>query len=90
MKTIDVVSIAIGIVGLAYAFYCNRQITKGVKIGVLLQIRMLINRMSEEKKKQVQDSIAWSALHHSEQDLDATFKSIQAMFDVRDSETPLK
>lgn len=89
MKTIDIISIALGLLGLAYAFYCNRQLTKGVKLGALRHLRMLINRMEEEKRKHQQDSAAWSTMHHTQQELDATFKSLQAMFGIADKDAPL-
>jgi hypothetical protein len=87
MKVVDIISIGIGICGLAYAYYTNCQLTKGVKFGVLQLLRTLINRMEEEKKR-CSDLNASSAMHHTQQDLDAQFKSLQKMFGISDKDAP--
>jgi Tfp pilus assembly protein PilV len=95
MDTITVLGLIVGIlgaifgiIGVGLAVYSTRQFTKGVKIGSLQYIRTLINRMEEEKGKQPMDSPQWTAMHHTQQDLDALFKSLQTMFDVPDKEAP--
>jgi hypothetical protein len=89
MDTITVLSLVVGILGFGYAIYSTLQFTKGVKIGSLQYIRTLINRMEEDKGKQPKDSPQWMAMHHTQQDLDALFKSLQKMFNVSDKEAPL-
>ena len=83
------VGLLLTVVGLALTVYSNRQLTKGIKIGALQHIRTLINRMEEEKRKCQENSMPWSAMHHTQQELDATFKSLQAMFQISDRDAPL-
>jgi len=89
METITVLSLVAGILGVGIAIYSTRQFTKGVKIGSLRYIRTLINRMEEEKHKHQEDSPQRTAMHHTQQDLDALFKSLQKMFNVPDKDAPL-
>jgi hypothetical protein len=89
LDTINILSLVIGILGLSYAIYSTRQLTKGMKIGALQHIRTLINRMEEEKGKQPPDSTQYQAMHHTQQELDTLFKTLQKMFNVPDSEAPL-
>lgn len=95
MNAINIISLAVGFIGLAatiaslaYALKGARQLTKGVKYSTLRQIRTMIGRMEEEKERCPKDSSAWSAMHHTQQDLDATFKSLQAMFGISDKDAP--
>ena len=89
MDLLNILGFIVGVAGFGYAFYCNSQLTNGVKIGALRHLRTLINRMEEEKRKHPQDSPAWSTMHHSQQELDATFRSLQAMFAIPDKDAPL-
>jgi len=89
LAAITVLSLVVGILGVGIAIYSTRQFTKGVKIGSLQYIRTLINRMEEEKHKHQEDSPQWTAMHHTQQDLDALFKSLQKMFNVPDKDAPL-
>jgi hypothetical protein len=89
MDFVGIGGLLLGIASLAYAVHSTRQLTKGVKIGALRHLRTLINRMEEEKRKHPQTSEAWLTMHHSQQELDATFKSLQAMFDIADKDAPL-
>lgn len=79
----------IGIVGIVLTIRSSLQLTKGLKISFLQHLRTLINRMEEEKRKCPTDSSAWSAMHHTQQDLDAQFKSLQRMFSIPDKDAPL-
>jgi len=80
--------IIIGILGLLYAFYTTQQFTKGIKIGALLQIRMLINRMEEEKDSLRVATPERATLHHTQQDLEALFATLKEMFKVSDNDAP--
>jgi hypothetical protein len=86
---IGVVGTIFGIVGVVLTIKSGRQFSKGLKISSLQHLRTLINRMEEEKNKCPANSTAWSAMHHTQQDLDAQFKSLQKMFEISDKEAPL-
>lgn len=85
---IGILSLVISILSLVYSHYINRQLTKGMKIGALQHIRTLINRMEEEKGKYPSGSTQYQAMHHTQQELDTLFKTLQKMFNVPDSEAP--
>lgn len=89
MDVISILSLIIGILGLLYAIYSARILTKGIKVTALLRIRLLINRMEEEKNKHKENSPQWSAMHHSQQELDSLFKGLQEMFNISDQNAPL-
>lgn len=80
--------LVIGIIGLAYAIYTNRLFSNGIKFGSLQYIRTLINRMEEEKKSHQKDTTQWRAMHHTQQDLETLFKTLQAMFSITDDKAP--
>jgi hypothetical protein len=87
--TLGLVGLLIGVVGIVLTVRSSRLLTKGLKISFLQHLRTLINRMEEEKHKCPTDSSAWSAMHHTQQDLDAQFKSLQKMFSISDKDAPL-
>lgn len=89
MDALNILSLIIGIVGLFYAFYATRQFSRGVKIGSLLYIRTMINRMEEGKQSHDRNSPQWNVMHHTQQDLDALFRNLQSQFGISDKESPL-
>lgn len=70
-----------------YAIYNTYKFSKGISIGALKHIRMLINRM-EESKKTVSDD-ARATMHHTQQDLEVLFKNLQNIFKIPDKKAPL-
>lgn len=78
-----ILSILLGIASFGYAIYTTKQLTKGVKMTALIKIRSLIDRMEEEKHKHQKDSIQWSAMHHTQQDLEALFEGLQTTFNIK-------
>jgi len=89
MDLLNYLGFIIGVIGLVYAYLTNRQFSKGIKIGSLQHIRILINRMEEDKSEHQKDSPQWKTMHHTQQDLESLFKTLQSMFGITDSEAPI-
>jgi hypothetical protein len=75
-------------VGLGCAIYSSRQLTKSTKIGALRQIRTAINRLAAEKKRHPSDSLQYSVMDHTQEDLEDVFENIRATFGVPDKDAP--
>lgn len=88
MDAISIISLILGILSLILAYFTTKQFSKGVKNGALRNIRLLINRLEEDKAKLQKDSFEWLTMHHTQQDLDALFKNLQEMFKVADKDAP--
>lgn len=88
MDLIDGIGIFLGIISLGYAFYATRVLSKGIKVTSLIHIRTLVNRMEEEKKNHTPESEAHKAMHHTQQELEAVFKSLQITFGISDEDAP--
>ncbi len=88
MDVINIVSLIIGVLGLLYAFSTTRQFTRGIKTGSLREIRILVNRLDEDKRQFPKDSIQFSTMHHSQQDLEGLFENLQRMFNISDKDAP--
>lgn len=87
-QTIGLMGTIVTILGFLYAFYTTRLFSKGIKTGSLLHIRALINRMEEEKQEHDKISPQWKAMHHTQQELETLFKSLQTTFNISDKKAP--
>jgi hypothetical protein len=85
---VGIIGTVLGLAGVVLTVRSTRLLSKGLKISALQHLRTLINRMEEEKKKCLPDSTPWSAMHPTQQDLDAQFKSLQKTFDIPDKDAP--
>ena len=88
-QIVGVIGTVITIIGFGFAFYSTRVFSNGIKNTSLLHIRSLIKRMEEEKQEHERNSPAWKAMHHTQQQLDTLFKSLQKTFKISDESAPL-
>lgn len=88
-QTIGLIGTVVTVLGFVYAFYTTRLFSKGIKLGSLLHIRALINRMEEEKQEHDKASPQWKAMHHTQQELETLFNSLKTTFNISDKRAPL-
>jgi hypothetical protein len=82
------VGLILGVLSLFYAFYQTKIFSRGVNITALLHLRNMINRMEEEKKDHEKNSAQWKTMHHTQQELETLFKSLQITFDISGKKAP--
>lgn len=80
----DLVGVFLGIMSLAYAWWTNVTLARGIKIGALQQIRTLIGRLEEDKNKLSFQGTEWQTIHHTQQNLEDVSKSLKAIFQIND------
>jgi hypothetical protein len=80
----DIIGYSIGIIGVGYAVYTNWYFARSVKNGPIREIRKLINRMDQEKQRQLAGSSAYSTMDHTQQDLEVLSGNLKSMFKIKE------
>lgn len=86
-KILNLSGLILGILSFGYAIYQTKKFSSGIKTTSLIHIRSLINRLEEEKIQMGKNSAQWKTLHHTQQELEILFQSLQKTFGITEKST---
>jgi len=85
---ISLVALIVSIWALIVTYGHNRLLRRGLRTGIVGQIRKLIDRIEQVKTPLHRNSDVWQALHDLQDDLEVLQCKLCAMFGVKDARAP--